>query len=215
MTGIDFKRSAFLLALLSVNVSALAAGLQPYTSIGNRAALSSMNAVYSPLPEYPAKLANRLLEGEGVYRLEVNGKTGAVVDARVIKSAGAREFDEAALSALRRWRFNPQTKNPVLVPISFSTRNRANDQLREARKHAIFSPTPSYPTSARFEKLQSWGVYQMIVDYETGRVTDVKILHTTGSGNLDTPIVETFRSWLFYPRTVRSVTTRFGFMFDR
>lgn len=167
------------------------------------------------MPEYPPKLINRLAEGEGIYRLDVNEQNGEVVDVSVIKSAGAREFDTAALKALHKWRFAPRTGKSVLIPIQFSTPNETSNQLREARKNAIFAPTPSYPTAARFEDMQRWGVYQFIIDYETGRVTDVKVLQTTGSGKLDDPIVATFRKWLFYPHTVRTVTVRFGFQFDR
>jgi len=198
-----------------MGISAFGADPKMDTNPENQAARSSAKPIYSPMPQYPSKLINRLAEGEGVYRLNVDEKNGEVTAVSVVKSAGAREFDDAAMKALHKWRFTPNTGSSVLIPIQFSTPNETNNQLREARKNAIFAPTPFYPTAARFEDMQSWGIYQFIIDYETGRVTDVKILQTSGSGKLDGPIVETFRKWLFYPHTVKTVTVRFGFQFNR
>jgi TonB family protein len=214
MIRASFWQSTFLLALM-LHPSVFAAGSKPDANSENQGARSSAKAIYSPMPAYPPTLINRLAEGEGVYRLIVNEQNGEVTGASVVKSAGAREFDDAALKTLQRWRFAPHTGTSVLVPIQFSTPNQTSNQLREARKNAIFAPTPSYPTAARFENMQSWGIYQFIIDFETGRVTDVKVLQTSGSGKLDDPIVATFRKWLFYPHTMQTVTVRFGFQFNR
>ncbi len=208
-------RSAMLICAFSSLIFLRLGASELNEKAANQVAFAAMHATFHPLPDYPRKLSNRLLEGDALIQLNINDETGIVTDARIVKSTGERGFDQAALKTFRRWRFTPHTVKVVRIPLTFSTTNKTNDQLREARKNAIFSPTPPYPTAARFSYLQSWGVYRFIVDYETGRVTDVKIVETSGSGILDNPIVRTFRTWKFRPHTVRTVTTRFGFMFDR
>jgi protein TonB len=59
-------------------------------------------------PRYPDAARRRGLEG--VVRIEVDlGADGAVVDVRVLESSGVTSFDDAAVRAVRRWRFAPET----------------------------------------------------------------------------------------------------------
>lgn len=64
-----------------------------------------------PVPEYPPALARKNISGQAVVRFRV-ARTGAVVDPEV-KSATAPEFGEAALAAIRLWRFLPAVKQGV------------------------------------------------------------------------------------------------------
>jgi protein TonB len=58
----------------------------------------------NPPPEYPATARRRHLEGTVVVRVEV-AATGAVVACRLAQSSGHAVLDDAALAAVRRWRF--------------------------------------------------------------------------------------------------------------
>ena len=83
--------------------------------------------VFGPRPNYPpeARAGGR----EGKLRVKVliaeNGTPGEV---QLAESSGSTSLDEAALTALRRWRFQPALRNgqPVLawvtVPVIFSLR---------------------------------------------------------------------------------------------
>lgn len=83
--------------------------------------------VFGPRPNYPPEA--RASGREGKVRVKVliaeNGTPG---DIQLAESSGSASLDEAALTALRRWRFQPALRNgqPVLawvtVPVIFSLR---------------------------------------------------------------------------------------------
>ena len=56
-------------------------------------------------PSYPARCQSRATEGFAVVRYDVTYQ-GQVVNARVTESSH-RCFEEAALSAIRSWRYQP------------------------------------------------------------------------------------------------------------
>jgi len=64
-----------------------------------------------PAPEYPRSLFKSKVQGEAVVRFRVT-RTGMVLNAEVA-SATAPEFGEAALAAVRLWRFLPPVKGGV------------------------------------------------------------------------------------------------------
>jgi TonB family protein len=61
-----------------------------------------------------------LPEGTGFFRLQVDPKSGRVLSASVAQSTGFAVLDQAALRALRRWRFYPGTDEKLVVPITFA-----------------------------------------------------------------------------------------------
>ena len=79
---------------------------------------------FGPMPDYPAKLEKSKIPGEVQLRVRIR-PTGAVVDATIV-SATEPSMGEAALTAVRQWRFLPRIKNgrPVetiaVIPIAFT-----------------------------------------------------------------------------------------------
>jgi TonB family protein len=77
-----------------------------------------------PTPEYPAKLRKARTEGRAMVTLRID-EHGRVRDPE-LKEASVPEFGEAALAAVRLWRFLPRVKNgrPVeavaTVPVDFT-----------------------------------------------------------------------------------------------
>jgi periplasmic protein TonB len=62
----------------------------------------------APEPRYPRRALD--LGKEGSVRVEIDiAADGSVLDARVLDSSGYPPFDEAALEAVRRWRFAAQS----------------------------------------------------------------------------------------------------------
>ncbi len=57
-------------------------------------------------PRYPQQAKQQGVEGEVVVAYDVD-ETGRVLNARVVRSTPGGIFDEAALAAVRSWRFNP------------------------------------------------------------------------------------------------------------
>ncbi len=87
----------------------------------------SFNAAYldNPAPEYPADSRRRGQQGKVLLHVLV-GVAGTADKVEIRTSSGFDRLDEAALEAVRRWRFVPaqQGNSPVaawvLVPIRFS-----------------------------------------------------------------------------------------------
>jgi protein TonB len=75
-------------------------------------------------PRYPATAIRRHEEGEVVLKVLV-GVDGAPLKIEVERSSRSRDLDQAAIEAVKNWKFNPSVRDgrPVegwaLVPISF------------------------------------------------------------------------------------------------
>ncbi len=70
------------------------------------AAASAIRAISTPSPQYPTEALREGRQGEVVVEFTVN-PDGSVSDPRVVRANPPRVFDRAAISAVRRWRFQP------------------------------------------------------------------------------------------------------------
>ncbi len=70
---------------------------------------AALKPFVGPAPEYPASLLKAKVEGQAVVSFRV-GTSGRILEP-VIKSATDPTFGEAALAAVRLWRFLPKVKN--------------------------------------------------------------------------------------------------------
>ncbi|MBA3544541.1 MAG: TonB family protein [Chthoniobacterales bacterium] len=146
-------------------------------------------------------------------RAGVDAATGSVVRVSVVQSSGYKNLDGAAVRALRQWRFKPHTVEWFVVPFTFALKGGFNQQLEAARAHALASPSPRYPLRARYDLLQGEGVYEFMIDYDSGEVTKVNVLRSTDSVLLDEAAVSAFRQWRFTPRTLRTLRVPLRFSF--
>ena len=79
----------------------------------------SPNAVLdAPPPHYSLAALLSNAEGRGRYELAV-GPNGRVLSVKTIQSTGMGRLDQAAITALRNWRFQPGTITKVLIPMHF------------------------------------------------------------------------------------------------
>jgi TonB family protein len=65
----------------------------------------------APDPDYPIKCQNLGYQGQGIYRLIVNQKSGLVDQVKVMKSTGNRELDANAVMTFFNWKFKPGAIN--------------------------------------------------------------------------------------------------------
>jgi protein TonB len=72
-------------------------------------------AVGNRKPAYPAEARRRHLEGLVVLQVAVSAR-GTPDDVAVLKSSGHALLDDAALAAVRLWRFEPATRGGIAVP---------------------------------------------------------------------------------------------------
>lgn len=75
------------------------------------------NLLSSPLPAYPKSSRSKREEGTVVLRVVV-GADGRVADITVSTSSGFAALDEAAMAAVRRWRWSPTMRDGRPVSIS-------------------------------------------------------------------------------------------------
>jgi TonB family protein len=67
-------------------------------------------ALRTPPPSYPSVAERRGIEGSVTIQIEIDTE-GAVANAQVTHSSRPGIFEEAALRAIRRWRFRPVIRN--------------------------------------------------------------------------------------------------------
>jgi protein TonB len=78
-------------------------------------------AISAPRPEYPYEARSRHITGTGVCVMSVDTASGSVTDASMAKSIGNSILDNSAVSAFKRWRFQPGKCAPkVQVSITFT-----------------------------------------------------------------------------------------------
>ena len=79
----------------------------------------------NPAPDYPAMSRRIGEEGRVLMKVLVSAE-GAAEDVQIEKSSGSERLDNAAIQAVKRWRFIPAKKNNqafsayVMVPMKFS-----------------------------------------------------------------------------------------------
>jgi len=76
-------------------------------------------ALYAPPPQYPFAARARHSTGAGIFACNLRAD-GTVASVDVVKSTGHDELDDAAISALRRWKFSPGELHVVRVPMAFT-----------------------------------------------------------------------------------------------
>ena len=77
------------------------------------------DAVAAPDPEYPIKAQHLGYQGQGIYRLVVNDKTGAADEVKVLRTTGYRELDASAVMTLLQWKFRPGAVKQRDVLVAF------------------------------------------------------------------------------------------------
>lgn len=77
--------------------------------------------VYAPYPEYPVLARMHRWIGKGYFKCMLH-PNGGVLSVQVLRSTGYDVLDQAAIAALRQWRFKVIGLKAVIVPIGFSLR---------------------------------------------------------------------------------------------
>ena len=77
--------------------------------------------VYNPPPDYPSQARRRGLEGEALIEITIFAD-GTCGEARLLDCRGSALFGEAALEAVRKWKFRPAARNGQAVASTQSIR---------------------------------------------------------------------------------------------
>jgi protein TonB len=86
----------------------------------DRVQAAEPEVAFSPSPRYPIRALRAQRQGVVRVRLQLDAE-GKVTAARLEHSSGDVELDQAALKAVRRWRFTmpPHARREVVLPIRF------------------------------------------------------------------------------------------------
>jgi TonB family protein len=112
------KTSLRILLTLSIFLTALVAPCRA-TDIVTIYPKFKQDTVSAPDPDYPIKCQNLGYQGQGIYRLVVNQKTGVVDEVKVMKTTGHRELDANAVMTFFNWKFRPGAVNHRDVLVIF------------------------------------------------------------------------------------------------
>jgi TonB family protein len=75
------------------------------------------DTISAPDPDYPIKAQHLGYQGQGIYRLMINPKTGIVDEVKVMKSTHSRELDASAVMTLFTWKFKPGINHRDLLVV--------------------------------------------------------------------------------------------------
>jgi len=170
-------------------------------------------------PVYPPEAKAQGIRGVVILEVRID-KTGQVTDVKILRSIPV--LDQAAIDAVRQWRFEPQPNESVCVltvPFDVDGKARktpvvspAGTKTRVKSPKVISSVKPEYPPDAKARGVQGNVILEIRVDAD-GNVTDVKVLRSVDAA-LDQAAAEAVRQWRYAPLTparpfVATVTVRF------
>jgi TonB family protein len=72
----------------------------------------------SPKPQYPLEARKQHWTGSGLFRCDIRSD-GTVASVNVLQSTGHQMLDQAAVTALRQWRFRPGDMKAIKIPMDF------------------------------------------------------------------------------------------------
>jgi len=166
--------------------------------------------VHTVSPKYPKDARKQKVEGQVTLHVTIAGD-GSVKDVAVVR--GDSRLTDAALAAVRKWRFQPFTADgkPVEgqrdVTINFTLSGDSVPlgpvfKVGEAGVTApvlTYSRDPDYSEEARQARLVGTVLLSIVVAPD-GSPRDIKVTRPLGSG-LDEKAIEAIREWKFRPGT--------------
>jgi TonB family protein len=166
-----------------------------------------ISAIYRPWPRYPLDARRKRMEGAGLFRLNIEPKSGGVRNVEILKSTGHKLLDDIGVQTFHKWRFPIGQVTSVKIPLEFKLTQITSENAKE---YQIFTPPPMYPHALRRHHLRPTGipqrqkragsgVFHLYIDYETGHVIEVETGESTGSKFLDDAAISGFRRWRFKP----------------
>lgn len=164
--------------------------------------------VSSPKPKFPAAALSKGTEGYVVLRTQI-GQDGRVIGATIARSSGDPTLDDAARTAVLKWKMNPAAIKPEYrtkgyslrfdfqqeVPIAARYRDRSAyfDDF-ESVKVWTHAPFPEYPFHERLVRTEGVVLVRMGIGAD-GRVVSVEIVKSSGNTNLDNAAVSAVSKW--------------------
>jgi TonB family protein len=161
-----------------------------------------------PKPKFPRQALTKGSEGAVRLRVLLN-QNGTVNSSTVTKSSGDVDLDKAAQRGVLKWKLKPTALKPAdftkgrdaivefkqEAPVAAIYPDRqAYFQTLEEAEMWIFAPFPSYPLQER-QRHHTGTVWLHGQVGRDGRVSDIKLLQSSGYHVLDQCAVAALRLW--------------------
>jgi len=129
----EIPRMSMTAGAVDNNVARLAPMVDPFGAMSKLKMSAGSDRDIIPLvritPDYPPRAVSRGIEGWVIVQFTITA-TGAVKDAIIVDSDPKKIFDDAALRAIARWRYNPKIEDGVAVE-RVGVRTRLTFQLEK------------------------------------------------------------------------------------
>jgi TonB family protein len=160
-------------------------------------ALKPLKPLSAVRPLYPPAARAAGVEGPVMLRATIE-KDGSVSNVEVLM--GDSQLAQAAIEAVRQWRYPPMEKAAVTdLTLNFSLPKGGKEEGAVTPPMPIYKPEPPYSKEARDAKLEGTVRLSVTVTAD-GTVSDVKVTQPLGKG-LDESAVNTVKTWKFLPAT--------------
>jgi protein TonB len=167
-----------------------------------RETAGGLTKIHDVRPVYPPEAAAAGVSGAVILTINIDA-AGLVTDAKVLK--GDITLADAALDAVRQWRYRPPASAPVTAtvavnvvdadqPVSVPEGVRVGGDIKPPTK--IKHVPPVYPEAAKKDGVQGVVIAEAKVD-PTGTVADARILRSVRL--LDVAALEAIMQWKFTP----------------
>lgn len=189
---------------------------QPLLRVGEDSGITPPRKVHDVRPRYPVDARKEKVQGVVILNSVVD-EEGRVAEVHVVREA-PMGLTEAAVAAVRQWRYEPAVKDGVAVPVSFVTtinfrldtsppeppgewqgqplhRIQPGGEVAEPRK--VKDARPRYPEEVRRRGESGTVVMEVIIDTE-GQVKAVRVVESP-SEELAQAAAEAVRQWQYEP----------------
>lgn len=160
----------------------------------------------APKPKFPKEALKEFAEGSVTIRAVLT-PDGSVGNARVAKTSGDAQLDDAAAKAVLKWKMDPAAATPSDLkegcPIVFDFKQEAmpgavyHDRAAyftgKSAAPWVFAPFPTYPRSARRSRDEGKVLLLATIGHQ-GEVMQVEVLESSNHPILDKAAVTAVRA---------------------
>ena len=162
----------------------------------------------APKPKFPAAALSRGSEGYVIVRTYL-GQDGSVIRATISKSSGDSTLDDAARTALLKWKMNPAAIKPEYLTKGYEQRidfrqetpvaaryrdRRAYFSTFQSAKIWMVAPFPEYPFHERLLRTEGVALVRIGIGAD-GHAASVELVKSSGNTNLDKAALAAVRLW--------------------
>jgi TonB family protein len=162
----------------------------------------------APKPKFPETALRKGTEGYVIVRAYV-AKDGVVTRATIARGSGDATLDEAARTAVLKWKMNPAAVKPEYLAKGYEQRIDFRQEAPAAARYRdrvgyfgsfqgakiwTYAPFPEYPAHERLVKAEGVTHVRVVIGSD-GQVSSAEVVKSSGFPNLDKAALDAVRQW--------------------